>query len=215
LVFDSARGKIVMFGGYNATALDDTWEFDGTNWVERVLPTRPPGRSYHAMAFDAVRGKVIVVAGNSGTTTTLADSWEFDGSQWTQQPVTKFVGRTASALAFDPVRHKLVLFGGIETNVGLADTWERSFVAPGALVENCVAGIDADGDGLVACGDPLQASLDGIRSPGADPDCNARCYPLCPITTPASLCDPSAPHCGDHVCNQDLEDHMLCPVDCN
>ena len=37
MAFDEARGRTVLFGGLLAdrTPLDDTWEWDGTDWVQR------------------------------------------------------------------------------------------------------------------------------------------------------------------------------------
>ncbi|HIE72090.1 MAG TPA: hypothetical protein EYP98_19025 [Planctomycetes bacterium] len=33
MAYDSARGKVVMFGGWNGSShLNDTWEYDGTEW---------------------------------------------------------------------------------------------------------------------------------------------------------------------------------------
>lgn len=45
MAYDSARGRIVMFGGSgNAypSELGDTWEWDGKNWT-RGQPTNSPG----------------------------------------------------------------------------------------------------------------------------------------------------------------------------
>jgi hypothetical protein len=34
LAFDDARGSILLFGGVDAVALADTWEWDGSSWSE-------------------------------------------------------------------------------------------------------------------------------------------------------------------------------------
>ena len=34
IAFDSARGRVVLFGGSGGYRLADTWEYDGTAWVE-------------------------------------------------------------------------------------------------------------------------------------------------------------------------------------
>jgi hypothetical protein len=54
---------------------------------------------------------------------------------------------------------------------------------------------DTDGDGLAGC---------------ADPDCFARCRPMC---SPGAPCDASYPHCGDGTCSA-VEDYLICPDDC-
>lgn len=53
MAYDFMRQRVVMFGG-DAGPLgpyyDDTWEFDGSTWIEQLPVTRPQGRSDHAMA---------------------------------------------------------------------------------------------------------------------------------------------------------------------
>lgn len=85
LAFDSARNKVVLFGGYGGSALgyySDAWGWDGESWTQ--LATAGPGqRSSFSMAFDAGRGKVVLFGGNSPTGV-LGDTWEWNGSAWTQ-----------------------------------------------------------------------------------------------------------------------------------
>ena len=45
--YDSARHKVVLFGGFGGARNDDTWEFDATHdlgWQMRSPATTPPGR---------------------------------------------------------------------------------------------------------------------------------------------------------------------------
>ena len=39
LAFDAARGRTVLFGGGNGAGatFDDTWEWDGSTWIERAV----------------------------------------------------------------------------------------------------------------------------------------------------------------------------------
>ncbi len=88
MAYDSVRGVIVLFGGNrNATSpgratVGDTWEWDGvsTSWDEKAT-TGPPARSSAAMAFDPVRGEVLLFGGNiSGASggppaNPLGDTW--------------------------------------------------------------------------------------------------------------------------------------------
>jgi hypothetical protein len=63
MTYDSKRGKIVLFGGIVAAGrnevspLSDTWEFDGTSWVQVSTTSSPEPRGHVAMTFDATRGK--------------------------------------------------------------------------------------------------------------------------------------------------------------
>src|SRR5262245_26789082 len=54
MVYDSVRGRVVLFGGIardNTSEYGDTWEWDGFRW-ERVATNGPAPRSKHAMAYD-------------------------------------------------------------------------------------------------------------------------------------------------------------------
>ncbi|MEB2322151.1 MAG: hypothetical protein OZ921_06535 [Sorangiineae bacterium] len=131
MVFDAARGTVVLFGGVDANNqfLADTWEWDGATktWTD-VTPSgvSPTGREFHAMAYDAARGKVMLFGGHGADYVDLADTWEWDGLARTWTPVTVAVSpslRTSPAMAYDAVRHKVVLFGGHGGGY-LNDTWE-------------------------------------------------------------------------------------------
>src|SRR4030095_15007897 len=53
------------FGGLDrADYLDDTWQWDGMAWVEHALDPRPTARYGDAMAYDAARGRIVVVGGD-------------------------------------------------------------------------------------------------------------------------------------------------------
>ena len=67
LAYDSSRGRVVMFGGTDSSAsrnLADTWEWDGTNWIQRAPATSPTARAGHAMAYDSIRGRVVLFGGS-------------------------------------------------------------------------------------------------------------------------------------------------------
>jgi hypothetical protein len=71
----------------------DTWEFDGTTWTRATPTTSPPPRAKHRMAYDELRGRVIVVGGDDcdcfdrpvGEELLAGfadDLWAFDGTTW-------------------------------------------------------------------------------------------------------------------------------------
>ena len=109
MAYDTARGRVVLFGGRHgalddACWLDDTWEWDGQDWLLRTSPVRPSGRAQHAMAYDAARKRVVLFAGvRNGVH--QQDTWEWDGVQWLPQtPATKPPDRApAVPRARDPV----------------------------------------------------------------------------------------------------------------
>jgi hypothetical protein len=126
MAYDSGRGRSVLFGGAagNTSQLaSSTWEWDGTTWTQRTFAVSPPARFWHAMAYDAVRGRLVLFGGD-GQSGLLGDTWEFDGMSWTQLfPAASPSPRYGEAMVFDPVRNRIVLFGGHDAG-RLSDTWE-------------------------------------------------------------------------------------------
>jgi Galactose oxidase, central domain/Kelch motif len=89
-----------------------------------LSPSTPPSpRSYLAMTYDAVSGKIIMFGGYDGSTY-LNDTWTFDGVSWTRA-VTRISPppRANAQMAYDSVTRKVVLFGGYNGTNYLGDTW--------------------------------------------------------------------------------------------
>jgi N-acetylneuraminic acid mutarotase len=85
------RDKVVLFGGMAfggppvnlpASALNDTWEWDGSGWTRNMTLGGPEPRQNHAMA--TLGDKVILFGGTSGVGfQSLNDTWQWDGKAWT------------------------------------------------------------------------------------------------------------------------------------
>lgn len=86
MAFDEARGRIVLFGGYDRTqgAQSATWLYDGTDWQKVEPPQSPSPRYYHAMTYDPKRQRVVMFGGASPDRGQLNDLWEWDGMTWNQ-----------------------------------------------------------------------------------------------------------------------------------
>lgn len=90
LAYDAARGRVVMFGGYEGNAqkyLDDTWEWDGSRWHQANPSVRPSPRTKHVMAYASWLGGVVLVAGEFAAPPKwiknyYTDMWLWDGTQW-------------------------------------------------------------------------------------------------------------------------------------
>jgi hypothetical protein len=67
MAFDAARGQTVLFGGQEASratfAAGDTWTWDGTTWTQQISATSPSARTQHRMAYDSLRGQVVLFGG--------------------------------------------------------------------------------------------------------------------------------------------------------
>jgi hypothetical protein len=128
MAYDSARGRIVLFGGLDALQqYADTWEWDGVGWSQVAPATIPPARSHSEMVFDLARSRVVMFGGLDSTSfgTVLQDTWEYDGANWTQVTTsTQPPGRTQGAFDYDPVAGHVVLFGGFDgLFTQLSDAW--------------------------------------------------------------------------------------------
>ena len=91
MVYDAARDRVVMFGGRNGVIyLDETWEWDGSDWIRRTPSASPGQRAGHEMVYDTERRVVVLFGGfrNDGTPGTKDDTWEWDGFNWTQVNLT-------------------------------------------------------------------------------------------------------------------------------
>jgi hypothetical protein len=130
MVYDSQRGRAVLFGGdwYGGSTpnfLGDTWEWDGTSWTQSTPPTAPSPRASFAMAFDTQRQRVVLFGGWQGDTNPLlGDTCEWDGTVWTLQGSAHSPTARTSAAVYDSQRGVVVLFGGRDDSGYQGDTWE-------------------------------------------------------------------------------------------
>lgn len=124
MAYDSARGRVVLFGGGLGVSkpsgeedlIGDTWEWDGRIWT-RVATTGPPPSWMHSMAYDSARGRIILLS--------YTDTWEWDGINWTRVATTGPSSRSGAAMAYDSLRGRTVLFGGRGSSPTFkGDTWE-------------------------------------------------------------------------------------------
>jgi hypothetical protein len=134
MAYDSARQRLVLFGGLLPGAEDqlktfgDTWEWNGEYWTQ-VSDTGPGPSTHHAMTYDASIGRVVLHG---------HETWEWDGDVWTQTESEIGPGsRSSHAMAYDEVRKRVVLFGG--QGQGQAadnrDTWERNGATWGRVAD--------------------------------------------------------------------------------
>ena len=129
MVYDDARQRIVMFGGLSGTGagseLDDTWEYDGTDWTQVVTPTSPPGRGPGGgLAYDSGRQRVVMRGGGiHPSLPPFDDTWEYDGTTWTSVAAAGPSARTAPAMTYDRARGHTLLFGGGDWNPYFGETW--------------------------------------------------------------------------------------------
>jgi hypothetical protein len=125
MVYDAARGRVVVFGGeFALRSSDDTWEWDGSTWIERPTAGRPAARNGHAMVYDSLRRRIVLFGGVDGTTR-FGDTWEYDGGDWRLVATSGPAPRYWSKLAYETASGRTLLFGGSSGGgSALGDTWE-------------------------------------------------------------------------------------------
>ncbi len=135
LAYDSVRQVVVLFGGEKCsnaqctslTNLNDTWEWNGSNWAKVATASAPAARLGAGMAFDAAHQSTVLFGGTTcssscNSVTEYGDTWTFNGTTWTQQyPASAPTARDSFGIAFDSLRDVTVLYGGFGSS---GDTWE-------------------------------------------------------------------------------------------
>ncbi len=129
MAFDSARQRVVLFGGITTPIggggqpVADTWEWTGSAWQPQLTLTHPSARAGSIMAYDAARG-LMVLAGGSANNIPRSDTWTYSSGQWTQVAGSGTSPSVGYKAAYDPVRQRVVAFGGLSGNTPLTNTWE-------------------------------------------------------------------------------------------
>ncbi len=117
MVYDAARNRLLVFGGYNGVYLADMWAFDLTTetWI-RLPDFGGTGRNGHVAAIDPGNTRMLVFGGASATGL-LNDVRVFDlvTNLWQTAPVvtgTPPSARLWSSAFVDAGSNSLVLLGG-------------------------------------------------------------------------------------------------------
>ncbi|MDX2153562.1 MAG: hypothetical protein SFV54_22645 [Bryobacteraceae bacterium] len=130
MAFDSARGRVVLFGGLKEGDSPDphTWEWDGARWSKVASTGASGGGGHNGLVYDAARRLTILFAGFGGQSRVHNQTWAWDGKEWRQlSPQGPLPSpRYRHRMAFDSDKEVIVLFGGLLTRQAPAeagDTW--------------------------------------------------------------------------------------------
>ncbi len=128
MVFDAARNRLVVFGGFQGDVngagsglyFNDLWAFDvatGT-WSQLAPAGSPPSaRRQFAMVIDPALDEIVVFGGYTSSGTFRNDAYALSlagAGTWSQLAPsgTPPTTRASAAAACDPLRHRLLVFGG-------------------------------------------------------------------------------------------------------
>ena len=136
LVFDSADGYVLLFGGENdgtipAVYYNDTWTFSGGHWTNVTNPQDAPSkRTGFVLADDPADHEVVLFGGLSSTGQVLDDTWTYHGGVWTNITSSLTLSPEAlfwAAMAYDNATGTVILFGGQHASIPgeeyTNDTW--------------------------------------------------------------------------------------------
>jgi uncharacterized protein (TIGR03437 family) len=131
-VFDTARNRLVVFGGQARGFFSDVWALDLSSNTWRQLSaegTGPSTRYGHSAIYDP-RGDRMIITHGFTSAGRFDDTWAFDfnTNTWTNlnPQGAKPLRRCLQHAAYDTLRHRLLLYGGCSSGSGpcpQADLW--------------------------------------------------------------------------------------------
>jgi hypothetical protein len=130
-VLDPVENRMVVFGGFGTTFLNDVWGFDldTQSWTDLTPPAGPPAplpRLFPASIYDSFGHQMITWSGQAQGVF-FNDVWSFDlaSSAWSQYMPTGGPPnvRYGVGYTFDPVARDLVTFAGFTSQGRFDDVW--------------------------------------------------------------------------------------------
>jgi hypothetical protein len=113
---DEATQSIVLFGGQligtAASALTDTWTWDGSDWTQQNPAQTPPAVVITSLAYDPLTHSVLATFDDTSAKT---ETWQWNGTTWSQlQPATApQYAKQGAGMAFSGAAQVMVLFGTV------------------------------------------------------------------------------------------------------
>jgi N-acetylneuraminic acid mutarotase len=118
MAYDVESDRIVLFGGYELSGrfFNDTrvYDYNSDTWTDMKPSTSPPGRNYHAMAYDSESDRVIVW-GKGEKSDDSVWAYDFNTNTWEEMKPGQGPApllRIYSAMVYDAALDRMILFGG-------------------------------------------------------------------------------------------------------
>lgn len=132
LVFDSARRRVILFGGQAGGFFSDIWAYDlaANQWARLSADDAGPLRRYgHGAIYETAKDRMIITHGFT-TAGRFDDTWAFDfkSNSWTNLTPSgnKPLKRCLHHTVYDSARGQMYLYGGCASGFGpcpLGDLW--------------------------------------------------------------------------------------------
>jgi hypothetical protein len=170
----------VSGGGTNTDALrvevaEDLWRFDGTSWTEVRMSGVPPStRLYVGYAYDSMRNRLVIYAGQVGDLFSpgYRDLFGLDlaTGAWTRLDTGTSgpAGRWQSMVGYDAMGDRYIVFGGHADPGTTNDLW--AFDPDGGSWTNLSAGDQFTGGSLGCLGNPREIPEDFVTQDLAAPE---------------------------------------------
>ena len=162
LAYDSAHGQVLLSGifytGTGYTAVNITWVWEGSNWIQKTPQTSPSPRRGSAMAYDSAHGQVVLCGGAvydlepggvSAPPTLWGDTWTWDGGSITALPTIKSVIGAGA-------------FGG--SSAAAPGSWVEIYGTNLASTTRQWAGADFSGNNAPTSLDGVQVTIGGQKA---------------------------------------------------
>ncbi len=142
-ICDPARGRMLVFGGYDGVFRNDIWALSllGTPTWTQLAPTgTPPSvRNRHTAIYDPVRDRMLVFGGWSGAAY-LDDVWALSlagAPAWTQLACsgTPPSARAGHSAIYDAAADRMIVFAGSSGTGSLNDVWALSLAGTPAWTQ--------------------------------------------------------------------------------
>lgn len=158
MAYHAPSAKIVLFGGDTGTPpnlvkVQDTWTWDGQDWVQEQTSHAPSARAGHSMAGSC---EVMLHGGTDASGVLLGDVHQWDGSDWTSVSCGTGTGLPRS-------QHAAILIGTATSRELLV--YEAGNTAATPMVQRLRFDVTRPGGGLSR---PVE--LDATRTGGGGPN---------------------------------------------
>ena len=123
LVFDTARDRVLLFGGATASgASNETWEWDGATGAWRevgpLVGVVPPALAGAGLAWDPNRGQALL-AGGASSSGIRSEAWRWVSATRTWEATASMpYGRAEPGIAWDSATGRTVVYGGQSSSPG-------------------------------------------------------------------------------------------------
>jgi hypothetical protein len=129
MTYQSSTTQTVIYTGGVCTntisSVDDTYEWDGSNWNKVEVVSGTIRLFGAALAFDDNRQSAVLFGGTPPLGNPVADTWIFGNKTWVPVIDPSRPGpRSLFAFATDPVNNTIWMLGGIDEVNTLGDFWK-------------------------------------------------------------------------------------------